>query len=271
MSLKERVSRLSRGRPETDRKGENRASARVAAIAVEVTKLGREMLVIPAQLWLRLAEVAGSAVLWAWRRIALPLLALALALISFLYRLALRHVTPARAVAVVALVAIGVLAASQWVDYRGVSVGNDAYAGSAGLVAPAPEVARERAGDAHSWVMVPLAAAGLIALALALSGRRRLARLLIPIGVAVIAIAILVDVPNGLDEGRAAVAYEGASAHLLEGFWLQIAAAVTMIATGLLLPGYLQPERATARTRRTRSRARRTRDRQSLPIGEART
>ena len=49
-----------------------------------------------------------------------------------------RHVTPARAVAAVGLVAIGALAASQWLDYRSVSVGTDAYSGAVGAVAPPP-------------------------------------------------------------------------------------------------------------------------------------
>ena len=56
-----------------------------------------------------------------------------------------------------------------------------------------------------------------------------------------IAIALIVDVPKGLDEGAAAVAYEGAEASLLEGFWLQIAAGAVLIACGLLLPRYLRP------------------------------
>ena len=49
---------------------------KVAGVAVgvgsELLKLVREMLVIPAQIWLAIAEVAGAAVLFAWRRIVLP-------------------------------------------------------------------------------------------------------------------------------------------------------------------------------------------------------
>ena len=146
----------------------------------------------------------------------------------------------------VAIVAAGVLAASQWVDYHSVSVGVDAYAGDVGAVAPPPEIESEVAGNAHGWVMVPLAAAALVAIVLAMLGRRRLAGLLIPIGVAVIAIALIVDVPKGLDEGTAAVAYEAVEAELLEGFWLQLAAGIVLIAGGLLLPRYLSPQAAKA-------------------------
>ena len=54
-----------------------------------------------------------------------------------------------------------------------------------------------------------------------------------------IVIALVVDRPTGLDEGSAAINYEGAEARLLEGFWLQIAAGAVLIACGLLLPRYV--------------------------------
>ena len=153
-----------------------------------------------------------------------------------------RHVTPARAVAAVALVAIGALAASQWLDYRAVSVGNDAYSGTVGIVAPPPEVSSDIADHAHGWVMLPLGALiAFVALVLALTGRRRRAFALVPVGIAAIAISLAVDAPKGLDEGAAAIAYEGATATLLKGFWMQIATGTVLIACGLMLPLYLRP------------------------------
>jgi hypothetical protein len=217
-----------------------------AAAGTELLKLGRELLVIPAQLWLAAAEIVGAAVLKAWLRVVRPLLLALWRGARACLRFVGRHFTPARAVAVVAIVAAGVLAASQWVDYHSVSVGVDAYAGDVGAVAPPPEIESEIAGNAHGWVMLPLAAAALAAIVLAMLGRRRLAGLLIPIGVAVIAIALIVDVPKGLDEGTAAVAYEAVEAELLEGFWLQLAAGIVLIAGGLLLPRYLSPQAAKA-------------------------
>jgi hypothetical protein len=199
------------------------------------------MVVIPVQLWLAGAEIAGAFVLKLWRRGLRPLLAWLWRVAAALGRLARRHVTPARGVAAVALVAIGALAASQWLDYHSVSVGTDAYSGTVGAVAPPPRVETAIAGDAHAWAMLPLAIAALVVLAVALGGRRRAAVLLAPIGLAVIAISLAVDLPKGLDEGAAAVAYEGARATLLEGFWMQIATAVVLIACGLLLPRYLRP------------------------------
>ena len=271
MSLKSRVSRVTQSRQPAGPEGDPKPlSAVLRTVAVELAKLVREMVAIPVELWMRLAEPAGQAVLWVWRRVVVPLLALVAAAIRWTYRAALRHVTPARGVAVVALVSIGVLIASQWVDYRGISIGNDAYKGSVGLVAPAPEIDAKHAGEAHAWVMIPIALAALVVLGLALTGRPRLARLLIPLGIAVIAIAVLVDVPSGLDEGRAAISYEGAVAHLKQGFWLQIAAAVGMIACGFLLPLYLRPDRAPA-SARSNERSRRPRNRPSIPVREART
>lgn len=219
-----------------------RLGGRLGAALLEVLKLVREMLVIPAQLWLALAELLGFAVLAAWRRALLPAALAVLAAVRAVYRFALRRIRPVHGVAAVTAVAIIALAASQWADYRGVVVGTGGYSPSLEVVAPAPEVARERTGEAHSWVMVPLAAVALAVTALALRGRRRLARLLAPIGVAVIVIAVLVDRPKGLDEGSAAIAYQGAEARLLEGFSLQIAAGAVLIACGLLLPRYIGVE-----------------------------
>jgi hypothetical protein len=238
-------------KPRTAATDARRAVGAVAGVGGELLKLGREMLVIPAQLWLAVAEIAGVAVLFAWRRVVLPLLVVLLTLTGAAYRLALRHLTPARAVAAVCLAAIVALAASQWLDYRGISVGAGAYSGDLEAVAPAPDVDRERAGDAHAWAMLPLALAGVVALAVALAGRPRAAWLLSALGIAAIAIAVAIDAPQGLDEGAAAVAYQGAEARLLEGFWVQIAAGAVLIAGGLLLPRYLRSapagSRATAR------------------------
>lgn len=201
---------------------------------------------IPARVFMAVAELAGAAVLWAWRGLLWPAILAIVALLRALVRLGQRHVTPARGVVVVAIFAVGALAASQWLDYRGVSVGSDAYSGSVAAVAPAPDIETERAGEAHAWMMVPLALAALLVVVIAARGRPRTARLLIPIGIAAIAISLLVDMPKGLDEGEAAVAYQDAEARLLDGFWMQIVTASVLIACGALLPRYLRPTPASA-------------------------
>jgi hypothetical protein len=212
-------------------------------VLVEAFKLAREMVSIPLALWMTVAEAAGAVVLAAWRRIR-PLIVRAWRLLAAAERIAERRVTPKWAVAAVSVAALVVLAASQWVDYREISVGNFAYGGGVENIAPAPDVATDRAGDAHSWVMVPIAALGLVLVVASVTGRWRAAWLLAGLGVLVIAITLLVDMPKGLDEGSVAIAYEGAKASLLEGFWLELVCGAAMIACGLLLGGYTRPAEA---------------------------
>lgn len=235
--------------PKTSRPSDDarKHASPVAAAATEAVKLGREMLAIPAQAFMAVAELAGAGVLWIWRRLVWPAALAIVAFLGALVHLGQRHVTPARGVIVVAIVAVGALAASQWLDYRGVSVGSDAYTDSVAAIAPAPDIETERAGEAHAWVMVPLALAALLVVVIAARGRPGAARLLIGIGIAAIAISLLVDMPKGLDEGEATVAYQGAEARLLDGFWMQIVTAAVLIACGALLPSYLRSTPASAR------------------------
>ena len=76
--------------------GHGFALRRGRSIGVELAKLGREMLVIPAQAWMAVAELAGALVLTVWRRVAWPLVATAASIVRGAYRLAARHVTPWR-------------------------------------------------------------------------------------------------------------------------------------------------------------------------------
>jgi hypothetical protein len=268
MGLRKRFSRASTsGSPRAGREpGADWLSAAVRAFVgglTELLKLGREMLVIPLQLWLFAAENAGAAVLAAWRRVVVPIARLAWGITVALYATALRHVTPVRALAAVAAAALVALAASQWLDLSSISVGNDAYAPGVQTIAPPPDVSAESAGEAHAWIMIPIALAGLAALAAGLTGRPGATRLLIVAGIAAIAVSVAIDAPEGLDEGSAAIAYEGAEARLLEGFWLQIACGAVLIATGLLLPLHLRSSGAWSARRQVRpagsSRARRWR------------
>ena len=74
----------------------------------------------------------------------------------------MRTVTPVRTLAFVCAGASVALAASQFVDYRGVAVGAPAYEGEIGTVAPAPLTGLETAGSAHAYALVPLAAIALL-------------------------------------------------------------------------------------------------------------
>ena len=157
--------------------------------------------------------------------------------------------TPRRAVAAVGIAAAAALIASQWLDYRSISVGTPAYQGEIDLIAPAPDVARDRAGEAHAWVMIPIAALGAAGVLMALRGNLRAAWLTVAAGIVAIAIAAGIDAPKGLDEGAAAITYDGAAAQLLEGFWAQIASAAALAGAGLLCFVHMRPERARARRR----------------------
>jgi hypothetical protein len=201
--------------------------------------IAREMIAIPLQLWLAIAEPLGAAIFAVWRRVVMPVALIVAAVARRALLWAEAEITPARAAVAVALAAAGALAASQFFDYREVTAGTPAYSGVE-AVAPAPPVDSDRTGTAHAWVMLPIAAAALLVIVLATRGRWQLARLLVPLGLVVIALAILVDVPAGLDEGSASTEYLGAEASLLEGFWAQVAAGATLVLCGPLLAAHLR-------------------------------
>ena len=119
-------------------------------------------------------------------------------------------VTPRRAIAATIVAAAGALVVAQFIDYRGVEVGGAAYAGLP-AAAQAPTVGGQEAGEAHAYVLVPLAA-------LAASPRIRVARarheglggLVAALGLLALAVVLLVDLPAGLDVGDEAVRFAGA-------------------------------------------------------------
>ena len=199
-------------------------------------------------LWMRTAEFLGNAILWAERRVRPIVLAVLRALRRAL-AYAERVVTPRRAVAVVVIAAAVVLAASQFVDYRGVRIGAPQYT-EVEPVAPAPQTDRQTAGSVHGYAMVPVALVMIVAALLALRGRWRMARVIPALAALAIAVSLLLDARKGLDEGDAAIAYQGAEAVLIEGFWLQLMSAAVLVVTGILLVHYARRSEAPARRRR---------------------
>jgi hypothetical protein len=169
-------------------------------------------------------------------------------------RIVERQVTPARGLTVVALAAAVALGGSQFTDYRAVEVGAPEYATLAGAT-PAPEIEPRSPRSAHgAWVLaIGIATALVVTLAVGLNWR--LARLLIFLGTAVVAISLAVDAPRGLREGAAAITYQEADAVLLGGFWAQLLSGATLIVVGPLLALQLRAERD-ARRARSRHRAR---------------
>src|SRR5690606_20416599 len=107
-------------------------------------------------------------------------------------------------------------------------------------------------GSAHAWVGIPIALAALVAIWAAARGRRRAPAALALLGIATIAVTLLIDLPKGLDEGEAAVVYEGAHATLQGGFWAQLTAGVVLLALAPLIGAYARRGAAPARPRRKR-------------------
>jgi hypothetical protein len=174
-----------------------------------------------------------------------------------------RVVTPQRAVAAV-IVAAGVcLIASQFIDYRGVEIGQPGYADLPGSIAQAPTVQVRTAGQAHAYLLVPIGLLAIVIGALAGGGRRRRLGLgAAALGLLSLAVILLVDLPNGLDAGAETSRFAGASAALQDGFYAELSAAAALVVAGLLY--YARPCRirtnssgraASARRRRPRRRA----------------
>jgi hypothetical protein len=171
-------------------------------------------------------------------------------------------ITPRRAIAAVVLAAGACLIASQFIDYRGVEIGQSSYAGLPDVAKP-PTVEARSAGEAHAYLLIPL---GIAAIALGLLAgrrdRRRLGLLVSVLGLIAIVVILLVDLPQGLDAGAQTSRFAGAAAVLDDGFYAELAAASGLVLAGLLY--YARPCRirisssgraASARRRRPRRRA----------------
>jgi hypothetical protein len=160
-----------------------------------------------------------------------------------------RHVTPRSTVAFVGVAAAVTLGVSQFFDYHGVAVDAPDYAGEIGTIAPVPITDRHTAGSAHLWVLLPVAALAAILMIAAYRGRPRLAGGVAICGLVGLAVAIAVDLPQGLEVGRPGLAFTGTEAMLLEGFWAEVASSAVLILCGGLLAHY---SRGVTRERRRR-------------------
>jgi hypothetical protein len=180
-------------------------------------------------------------------------------------------VTPRRA-AGAAIVAAGLLlVASQFVDYRGVEIGQPGYAGLPDVAAP-PTVDVRAAGAAHAYLLVGV---GLIAAVLGLlavrASRPRLGLPVAALGLASLLVVLLVDRPAGLDVGSQAARFSGASAVLEDGYYAELAAAGALVFLGLLY--YARPclIRISSSGRAASARRRRPRPPASSPARVARS
>jgi hypothetical protein len=145
--------------------------------------------------------------------------------------------SPERTICLTIVAASACLVASQFVDYRGVELGQPGYAGLPAATPPTVDV--RVAGEAHSYLLIPLAvAAAVLAIAVMRNGRRRgLGRVVALLGLIAAAIVLLVDLPAGLDVGAQASRFAGAVAVLKPGFYAELASAAGLVIGGMLLVG----------------------------------
>ncbi len=168
--------------------------------------------------------------------------------------------TPRRAAGAAIVVAGLCLIASQFIDYRGVEIGQPGYADLSGVAAP-PTVDTRTAGEAHAYLLVPV---GLLAVALGVLGarkrrRQRLGLVIAALGLLSLGVILLVDRPAGLDLGAQSSRFAGASAVLDDGYFAELAAAAGLVVCGLvyyarpcLIRISLSGRAASARRRRPR-------------------
>jgi hypothetical protein len=177
--------------------------------------------------------------------------------------------TPERGICLAIAAVAACLAVSQFVEYRAVEIGQPAYTGLP--AAEPPTVGEEAPGEAHAYLLLPVAAlAALFALPGFRAPRRRAENggrsavfgpsaprrgwAIAVLGAVALAVAFLVDMPAGLDEGAQTSRFSGATAVLEDGFYAEVASAAALVLTGLLL--VLAPKAAAryhARPCRTRT------------------
>jgi hypothetical protein len=143
--------------------------------------------------------------------------------------------TPQRGIGLVVVASAACLAVAQFVEYRAVEIGQPGYAGLSAVTPPTE--AAETAGEAHVYLLLPVAllAAMLAMLAVRNPRRRGLGRVVFALGALSLAVALLVDLPAGLDAGAETSRFSGATAVLLDGFYAEIAAAAGLMLGGALL------------------------------------
>lgn len=155
---------------------------------------------------------------------------------------------PSRGLAIVAVAAVISLGAAQFGDYRTVQVGAPEYAGLENN-AQAPQIDSQSLRSAHGDWVLAIAVASMLVVTVSVTRNWRVARLLIFLGAAVVAISLAIDAPEGLREGQAGIVFQGAEATLLGNFWVQLFSGVTLIVVGPMLAVQLRAERDARRAR----------------------
>lgn len=160
-----------------------------------------------------------------------------------------RVVTTRRALIVIAFAAGVLLIVSQFLDFRAIEVGSG-YA-DVQEITRAPRLEASTPLDQHSLVLVVAGALALLAAVGAALSRKRVTGLVLVLsGALALAVALLIDLPAGLDTADAELAFAGVTGVLLSGFWLEIGAGAVLLVSGIgLVLGAPAPKRARARQR----------------------
>jgi hypothetical protein len=178
-------------------------------------------------------------------------------LLAGLGELVQKHVTPVNVLTFVALGSAVALAVSQFIDYKGIAVGEPLYQDEAANVAPVPLTDVEKAGSAHLYLGIPLAVAAAVMIVITRRGRWRFGRVVALIGLAGIALTVLIDRPEALDAGAVADAYAGSETKLLDGYYAQLVASIGLLVFGPLLGAQVRRDTGADRGERRRDRERR--------------
>jgi hypothetical protein len=146
-----------------------------------------------------------------------------------------RTLTPERGICLTIIGAAACLAASQFVHYHGVELGQPGYAGLPAATPPTVDV--QPAGEAHLYLLLPVAAvAAALALLVMRNGRRRgLGRVIFALGLGSAALVLLVDLPAARDVGVEASRFSGAKAVIDAGLYAELASAAGLMLGGALL------------------------------------
>ncbi|MBK8294377.1 MAG: hypothetical protein IPK93_06250 [Solirubrobacterales bacterium] len=161
-------------------------------------------------------------------------------------------VTTRRGLIVIALAAGALLIVSQFLDFRAIEVGQPGYV-DIQEIAQAPRLEAETPLDNHSMLLVVAGALAVpAALATAFTRKRLTGLLLVLAGAVALAIALLVDLPAGLDTTDAELAFAGVKGVLLSGFWLELGAGAVLLVSGAALAlDAPAPQRQDSRQRQT--------------------
>jgi hypothetical protein len=205
----------------------NTSGAFLSRIAPYISRGLLFLIRIPAAFVALLLESTQAAIRWLRANFA--------RLTTSAYEKVLAGVTPLRVFAVVGAAAAVALAVSQFFHYQAVDADNPFYEGELGGVAPAPVTHVDNAGAAHFYVLIPVALGALYLIWQAYRGNWRMGRWVAALGLAGILISLIVDLPQGLDTGLSGIAFAGAKAHLIEGFWAQLSASAVLVLCGLIL------------------------------------